>query len=178
MIEEHIERVEEILSRWTNELGSDERAYKNHVYRVVNFCFALHAGSAEEREKVVVAACFHDLGIWANGTFDYLAPSIALAKSYLADCHREEWSSEIERMIDQHHKVRDVHDDAHPLIEAFRRSDLVDVSYGVVKFGLSRALVRDVQARFPDAGFHWRLVQLSARWWLQHPFRPVPVLKW
>ncbi len=46
-----------------------------------------------------VAAVFHDLGIWTNGTFDYLAPSIALARDYLVASAREDWTDEIEEMI-------------------------------------------------------------------------------
>lgn len=171
-IEERIPLVDEILGRWTNELGPDGRAYSNHVHRVVNFCFALHAG---DRDKIIIAACFHDLGIWANHTFDYLQPSMALAKAYLQERNLEHWSTEIELMIDLHHRIR-TH--PRPLVEAFRKSDLIDVSLGIVKCGLPGAFVRDVKRCFPNAGFHKRLVKLAAGWFPKHPFRPLPVLKW
>jgi hypothetical protein len=32
---------------------------------------------------LVIAACFHDLGIWTDHTFDYLSPSAGLARDYL-----------------------------------------------------------------------------------------------
>ena len=48
------------------------------MYRVVNLCLTI-AGRAE-LEKIAAAAAFHDLGIWTNGTFDRIAPSIALAR--------------------------------------------------------------------------------------------------
>ena len=35
-------------------------------------------------EKIAVAAVIHDLGIWTNKTFDYIAPSAALAREHLA----------------------------------------------------------------------------------------------
>lgn len=168
-----IQRVEDILGRWERELGGDARAYRNHVYRVIHFCSAFQ--DDEQREKVIIAACFHDLGIWTHGTFDYIPPSIELAKSYLREQGLEPWSAEIEAMIAEHHKLTK-HDDA--LVESFRRSDLTDVSLGLVKFGLPAAYVRDVKARFPNAGFHKRLVQLTAGWWVRHPLHPLPVLKW
>ena len=179
IVEEQIARVEEILGPWREQLGSDDGAYRNHVYRVVNFCLAIHESDGEEdREKIFIAACFHDLGIWSGRTFDYLPPSIALAKEYLRKNGLEQWSAEIEAMIDLHHKIRPHHEERHPLIESFRRSDLVDVSLGVVTFGLPRAQVRAIRDRFPNAGFHKRLVTLGAGWFSKHPLNPLPVLKW
>jgi hypothetical protein len=53
--------------------------------------------------EIAVAAVFHDLGIWTNKTFDYLAPSIALAREYVAAKGRADWIVEIEAMIEEHH---------------------------------------------------------------------------
>lgn len=57
-------------------IRSQYQPYKNHVYRVFNFCFLLHQSTPDEREKFIIAGCFHDIGIWKNNTIDYLAPSI------------------------------------------------------------------------------------------------------
>ena len=59
-----------------------------------------------------------------------------------------------------------------------RQGDLVDFSLGIVKCGLAKTVVSRVKDRFPNAGFHQRLVQLEVSWFSRHPFRPVPVLKW
>src|SRR5262245_14658423 len=75
--------VEEVLNAHAPELGRDLLAYRSHVYRVVNLCLAI-AGDGAELEKVAVAGVFHDLGIWTNHTFDYIAPSVAIARKYLA----------------------------------------------------------------------------------------------
>jgi hypothetical protein len=176
-IEERIPLLEEVLDGWSRELGDDYQGYRNHVYRMVHFCFALHDCDAEEREKILVAGCFHDLGIWARGTFDYLPPSIALAKEYLSARGLDGWSPEIERMIDLHHKLRRVRDERHPLVEVFRRGDLVDFSLGLVRCGLPRRLVAEVKHRFPNAGFHKRLVRLAGGWIRRHPLNPLPVVK-
>lgn len=177
-IEDHIALVEEILGKWQAEIGQDYAGYKNHVYRMVNFCFALHDCNPEAREKVIIAGCFHDLGIWTSHTFAYLPPSIALAKAYLQQNQLDHWMAEIELMIALHHKLRRYQDPRYPLVEVFRQGDLVDFSLGIVKCDLPKAYIQSVQSRFPNAGFHKRLVQLEVGWVARHPANPLPVFKW
>jgi hypothetical protein len=97
--------VEEVLDNHASELGHDLIAYRNHVYRVVNLCLAIVGHSRVELEKIAVAAVFHDLGIWTNKTFDYIAPSVAIAREHLAARGMADWIPEIEAMIVDHHKV-------------------------------------------------------------------------
>jgi hypothetical protein len=80
-------------------------------------------------------------------------------------------------MILEHHRISSHRDDAHPLVEPFRRADWVDVSRGVVRFGLSGAYVEALFSAWPSAGFHWRLVQLSCRRLLTHPWSPLPMVR-
>lgn len=178
IVEDRIELLEEILGQWKRTIGNDYPGYRNHVYRMIHFCFALRPCGDEDRRKIIIAACFHDMGIWANGTVDYLPPSIALAKEYLKDNDLEQWTEEIELMIDQHHKFRKVCDERFPLVEVFRQGDLVDFSLGVAKFGLGRLFVRNVKNRFPNAGFHKKLMRLAGGWFLKHPLTPPPFMKW
>ena len=56
-------------------------------------------------QKMAIAAAFHDMGIWTDGTFDYLQPSIGLAGEHLARSGRPEWTPEITAMILEHHKI-------------------------------------------------------------------------
>jgi hypothetical protein len=177
-VETQIPLLEDVLGRWRQDLGGDFTAYRNHVYRVVHFCCALRTCGSEEREKVVIAGAFHDLGIWSDKTVDYLPPSAALANGYLLETGREAWVPEIEGMILLHHKLRRV-DPAQPaLTEVFRQADLVDLSLGLVRFGLSGARVAEIRSAFPNAGFHQRLGRLAAGWFAKHPFSPPPFLKW
>ncbi len=178
VIEEHLPLVDEILEKWKNELGQDYPGYKNHVYRMIHFCFALHNCNNEDREKISIAGCFHDLGIWANNTLDYLPPSMALAKEYLKYNSFERWIPEIELMIDMHHKLRKYQDDRFPLIEVFRKGDSVDFSLGLVKMGLPKTYLKSVKKHFPNAGFHKRLTQLAWVWFFKHPLNPLPFMKW
>lgn len=177
-IEESIPLLELILGQWKGRIGKDYLAYKNHVYRMVHFCFAIHPCNEEERQKIIIAGCFHDIGIWSDGTVDYLPPSVAQAKAYLTQNHLEAWSAEIELMIDMHHKLKKYKDDRYPLVEAFRKADLVDVSLGMVKFGLAKSFIQSVKTQFPNAGFHKRLMQLAREWFSKHPVSPPPFLKW
>ena len=175
----HIPLLEEILATYQPAFGDDFVPYKNHVYRMVNFCFQLKKDmDDEQREKVIIAGCFHDLGIWSDDTLDYLPPSVSAAHAYLEERGLSGWAVEIGLMISQHHKLSRYEDDANPLVELFRRADLVDVSLGMVKFGLSPDMVDNVKDMFPNAGFHMRLTQLAAREFFRHPFRPLPFLKW
>ena len=161
-LEKHIPLLEDILDPWQQALGKDFLGYKNHVYRVVHFCLALHANDDQEtKNKIIIAACFHDLGIWSAQTLDYLSPSMLLATAYLSQQGLQHWQAEIELMIDMHHKLGAYQDERYPLVETFRKADLVDVSMGMVKFGLPKAYVNSIKAEFPDQGFHWWLAQLA-----------------
>lgn len=178
VIKKNIPLLEEILGSWKRQIGNDYQAYKNHVYRVVHFCLTLHDCNEEEQEKVIIAGCFHDLGIWTDATIDYLAPSIFLAKQYLEQENLAHWSDEIELIIDMHHKLRKYEDDTYPLVEWFRRADMVDVSLGKVKWGLPGIYIKNIRATFPNSGFHLRLLQLAGAWFPRHPFNPAPMMKW
>jgi hypothetical protein len=175
-IEERLPLVEEILGEWKNGIGKDYAGYKNHVCRMIHFCFAQKDFNDEEREKIIIAGCFHDLGIWSDDTFDYLPPSISRAKEYLSQNNLESWIPEIAAMIDMHHKIRTCREN--PLIEVFRKGDLVDFSLGIVKCGLPKTYIKSVKARFPNAGFHKQLVRRAGGWFCRHPLNPLPVLKW
>jgi hypothetical protein len=177
-IEATLPLLEEILDAWRDQIGADFAGYKNHVYRVLHYCFAQRECSTEERHKLIIAGAFHDLGIWSDKTVDYLPPSVALARAYLSANGLAAWSDEIALIIDEHHKLRPYRDTRFPLIELFRKADLADFSLGFVKGHVSGATVSAVKAAFPNAGFHKRLMQLAGGWFAKHPVSPPPFLKW
>jgi hypothetical protein len=178
LIEKHIPLLEEILGEWKEVIGKDYPGYKNHVYRVLHFCFALHEVTAEEREKLIIAACFHDIGLWTDHTVDYLPPSSAKAVAYLKQKNLQKWVTEIELIINMHHKVSSYTDVHYPLVELFRKADLVDFSLGLAKKGVAKEDVRQVKANFPNAGFHKMLMKVQVKWFIKHPLNPLPILKW
>jgi hypothetical protein len=166
--------IDDILNDHARVLRDDFVAYRNHVYRIVNLCVAIAGRS--ELEKIAVAAAFHDLGIWTNRTFDYIAPSIALAHEYLAARAGEGWTADVERMIAEHHKITPS-TAASPLIEAFRRADWIDVTRGLRRFGIPRPFVARLFATWPSAGFHRRLVTLTLNRFRSHPLTPLPMVR-
>lgn len=167
--------VDGILAHWRAALGRDHAGYRHHVYRVLNGVRAL---GAPLDDRMLVAAAFHDLGIWSAGTFDYLAPSIAEARAWLTEAGRERDAAAVQAMIAFHHRVRPYTGHFAALVEPFRRADWADVTLGVLPFGVPRPVLRTLRRRFPDAGFHRRLVALTGARLLRHPLDPLPMLRW
>lgn len=172
-----IPTVNAVLDAYASALGRDAVAYRNHAYRVANLCLALAPTDSAAREKIAVAAVFHDLGIWTNHTFDYLAPSAALARGHLASCGHADWIPEVDAMIADHHKITPARSGRGPLAEPFRRADWIDVSRGLRTFGVPRPFIASVFATWPSAGFHSRLAELAGDWFLKHPLMPLPMVR-
>jgi hypothetical protein len=170
--------VEEVLDDHASELGHDLIAYRNHVYRVVNLCLAIVGDRRVELGKIAVAAAFHDLGISTNHSFDYIGPSVALARQHLSARGMAGWIPEIGAMIVDHHKVTPSRAGPQSLVESFRRADWIDVSRGLRRFGVPRTFIAAVAATWPTAGFHRRLVQLTIDRFWRHPLTPLPMVKW
>lgn len=177
-IETTHELIEIILAKWEGAIGEDYLGYKGHVYRMFNFCLALHPCTEEDNTKLAIAACFHDMGLWPDRTLDYLPASISHAAQYLSDSGREEWSEEMALMIGMHHKVRAYPDRRYPLVEVFRKGDLVDVSLGLLSCGIPRSYITDVKNHFPNHGFHTFLLKTGRAWVSRHPFNPAPFMRW
>ena len=172
-----IPQVDQILAPYRDDVGHVFRGYRNHVCRMLNYCFQLHDCDDEARQKLIIAGCFHDLGLWPSQDIDYLEPSIEMAIEYLDSAGQSQWSDEISRMIDLHHKIRRVKNDPSPLVEVFRRADLVDVTFGAVRFGVSRSIVKKVSANYPNHGFHKALVRMATKRLITKPWSPLPMAR-
>lgn len=172
-----IESLDTLLDQWSATLGADLGAYRNHNYRIANFCIALAGADAGQIEKIGIACAFHDIGVWTVGTLDYLEPSRVLAAVHLAEIGKSEWSAEIEAMIMEHHKLRSAGASAGPLVEPFRKADWIDVSMCTLSFGLSRAFMREVREAFPNAGFHKLLMKATAKQLRTDPLHPMPMMR-
>jgi hypothetical protein len=171
--------LDELLAGYSEVLGADYDAYRNHCLRIFNFCSALSRSSpdAEREDKIAVAAAFHDLGIWTDKTFDYIKPSQMLARSYLETSDRVAWSDEIDAMISEHHKIRKYELNPEWLVEPFRKADWIDISAGMLRFRLPDNFVIDVIYGIPNAGFHKKLALLALERIKAHPFSPLPMVK-
>lgn len=166
-----------ILDAHAGQLGADFTLYWNHAHRVANLCAALSPAGAETLEKIAIVAAFHDLGIWTAGTFDYLAPSVRLASAYLTGSGQAQWEPEISEAIHNHHKLSRYQDNAAWLVEPFRQADWIDVSRGLISFGMPRGYIGALYEHWPSAGFHRRLVQLEFGHLLKDPLHPLPVFR-
>ncbi|MCC2637857.1 MAG: Metal dependent phosphohydrolase [Moraxellaceae bacterium] len=171
--------LDELFAPWLGALGKDYPAYRHHVERLLALCELLAARAGVQLDPVAlrVAAVYHDLGIWSDGTFDYLAPSAARAAAWLESQGQAGLAPLVAAMIAQHHKIRPA-GPANDPVEIFRRADWMDVSLGLLNAGLPRAHYRELLERYPDAGFHWRLVQLSTKRALTNPLNPLPMFRW
>ena len=148
------------------------------MYRVFNFCLALRSCTEEEERKIAIVACFHDIGLWLDNTIDYIPPSIFHLQKYLTEKGLESWFEELSLMVEMHHKVRTFDKTSYPLVEIFRKGDLIDVSVGSFNCGVSRKVIKDIQRKIPEAGFHKFLLRKAKEWFMQHPFSLPPFMKW
>lgn len=171
--------LDRLLSPYAAMIGKDFVAYRNHACRVAIFHSLLHTRSeVQDPLTLAAAAAFHDLGIWSARTFDYIDPSVQLAADYLSAQSRIDLLDDVSAMIRSHHKVTPCCGEAVQSAEQFRRADWMDVSAGVINFGISRRAIAQVRARFPGAGFHKLLFKLSLKRVITHPWNPLPMLQW
>lgn len=177
-IERQIPRLELILSGWKDVIGDDFDGYRNHAYRMVNYCLHLKNCSEEEKEKIYIAAAFHDLGIWIGGTVDHIPPSIPPAVEYLKNHDMDSWIEEITLMISEHHKIRKYDNDKYPLVELFRKGDIIDLSFGKITFSVPKDHIKNVKEKFPGGDFHKSMRKKAVTWVKENPLNPVPMVKW
>jgi hypothetical protein len=184
MILQHAE-LDKLLTLWRDKIGSDWQAYRNHTYRLLNYVNEKLPGlSNEDLDLVAIAAAYHDVGIWLDKTFDYLEPSSIRAQSYLKSAAKypadvlEEKQQLVNDMVMNHHRVRPVAGGKLSLVNVFRQADWCDVSFGRLRYGLAKKKVQAIQKAFPDAGFHLLLVKLAVVNAAQHPFNPLPMMRW
>ena len=169
--------VDALCDQYCEPLGRHHTAYRHHIYRVINFVQYLQPDMTDEDMlKLQIAGFFHDAGIWLAGTFDYLQPSVRLAGHYLEENFNGQWHDDISALILNHHKITSFKGSL-VLVENFRKADWIDVTLGIRRFGLNISTIREVQQRFPNAGFHALLVRLGCKHMLTHPLRPLPMMR-
>jgi hypothetical protein len=168
--------IEAILSKFQPVIGKDIQLYKNHVYRVYLNCLIIDPDS-ENRIKYAIASAFHDIGIWTDHTFDYLAPSIKQAELYLVEINKQEWIEEISSMIYWHHKISRYKGEYNTTVENFRKADWIDVSSGIITYGFDKAKIKETRRAIPTLGFHRFLLKQTLRHFIKKPLRPLPMFK-
>ena len=153
--------VEELFARYETLIGRDFPGYRNHVYRTITY--AMHfLGNNEEYERLVEATfVYHDIGLWTDHELAYLEPSEAVA---LADNKKFGLGLDPDLLrgaIHWHHKIFPYTGTHREIIEACRKADWIDASKGILRKGISRAAIAEVEAAFPNLGFHDALMRLA-----------------
>jgi predicted hydrolase (HD superfamily) len=167
--------IDLILDTYKDSLGKHFELYHNHVYRVYNFAVP-YININEDENTLSIASAFHDLGIWTNNTFNYLQPSMDLAKKYcLAYNTAPDKTAEIITIIEQHHKLTRVKTSLPA--EIFRQADLIDLTLGLIRKGRTVTYIRTVKKAFPNKGFHLYLLKIFLKNLFQHPLKPLPMYK-
>lgn len=153
--------VEELLARYETQIGKDLPGYKNHVYRTITYAMHFLANDEQYEKLVETAFAYHDIGLWTDAKLAYLEPSEALV---LLDNQKYGWGldeSALTGAIHWHHKITAYKGEHEQLINACRKADWIDASMGLVKKGLPKATIKQVEAAFPNFGFHKTLVRLA-----------------
>jgi hypothetical protein len=118
------ELIDTILDRYSDPLGAEAAAYRNYVYRGLNY--QLRILDTGPSDLLALAWAVHDLGLWTEHTLDYLPPSVRLANELAAEFHVDS-VEQLESMITFHHRMRRLAD---PVSESFRVADRADASRG------------------------------------------------
>ncbi|MCB1144151.1 MAG: hypothetical protein KDK54_18010 [Leptospiraceae bacterium] len=113
-----------------------------------------------------------------ENTLDYLPPSTELANQYLLKMKKDKWISYVDEIIINHHKLTAYKNTSFPLVEVFRKADSIDLSKGLIHFGLNKEFIKKVNTSFPNSGFHNFLFHFSLKWILKNPLNPAPIFKW
>jgi hypothetical protein len=134
---------------------------ERHCHRQFLIAERLAGAQPIDRELLLCACWLHDAGLWTTSDDPYVTEGARLAAEVLAPF---DWAPErLQRCMDaceQHHAPRSVARYGTE-VELVRRSDLVDVSFGLIAFGLDRAWVRGLTRTIPRTGF-WRRMLVPA----------------
>ena len=170
--------IETILEKWQSKLGDDVDAYRGHAYRVLNIALELEPFDERTRDLVAIAIAYHDLGVWACDTMDYIHASAEIAADFCVENGLPEWADEIRLIIEMHHKLTPYTGVFEKTVETVRRADLYDFSYGWLPRDIERKQINRFLDVFPDCYFHRRIVRRVLGHMLRHPFSPLPMVRW
>ena len=161
LITQHRPRVEELFAPYAATIGDDYPGYRNHVYRTITYAmhFLDHAG--EHEQLVETALVYHDIGLWTDRDLSYLEPSVDLV---VADNKKCGWGLDQDALrsaIHWHHKIFPYTGPNQDVVEACRKADWIDATMGWMRKGMSRSNIAQVEAAFPNLGFHKTLLRLA-----------------
>jgi hypothetical protein len=135
------------------ELAGADSVMERHCHRQFLIAERLVGERPYDRELVLCACWLHDAGVYIDSSAPYVTEAGLLAARVVEPFAWE--TDRRQRLLDaceQHHAPRSRM--ALGLeVELLRQSDLVDVSAGLVNFGIDRAWLRALFRRVPRSGF-------------------------
>ncbi len=166
------EVIDTVLARYREQLGSEARAYRHHVYRGLNF--QLRLLDAAPSNLLALAWVCHDLGLWTAHTLDYIPSSVQIAEELAPEFGVNDLGR-LRIMIELHHRVRRIAD---PVAEAFRHADRTDAWKGGWRGPLLQSDIDQATLHFPYCGFHRFLRRTVMAYAIRHPLHPLPMFRW
>jgi hypothetical protein len=147
--------------------GCEEGPLELHGVRTARVAERLAArrGEAPDRELLACAALLHDIGLYEGASSGgvYTSDGAAFARELLAG---PGWPEERLRLlsdaIELHHQPRPQWQRGLE-VELMRRADLVEVSGGLIRFGLDREWYRGLCRNHPRTGFYREVARLLSR---------------
>jgi hypothetical protein len=124
-----------------------------------------------DRELLLVAALLHDIGLYPDASKKgvYTADGAVFARELLAD---QGWPADrmdlLADAIERHHELRQQWDKGDE-VELVRRADLIEVSGGLIRFGVSRKFFQDLLAEYPRSGFYREVGRLLGHALIERP---------
>lgn len=156
--------------------GGENGPIERHSRRVFLLAEELAAGRDIDRELLACACWLHDIGLY---------PSVATKAAYVTDGRRvaeellADWPAERLRLcadvVELHHEPRS--QETRGLeVELLRLADRVEVSQGLLRAGLPRAVVRRIRREVPVRGFVPEVLRGLGRHAVRRPARMHQIL--
>jgi hypothetical protein len=172
---------QEALARLRSATGMREGPMELHCLRTRHIAARLAAQRSWpiDGEVLTVAAILHDAGLYPGISRGgvYTADGAAVARELLA---AHGWSADrIElcaQAIDRHHELRNQRSRGAE-VEALRLADLVELSGGLLTFGLARGWLRDLYKTAPRTGLVGELAREVGRALRERPLT-MPKIFW
>jgi HD domain len=169
------------LQRLRTATGAVDGPMERHCLRARYIAAELagRRGWEIDGELLTVAAILHDIGLYPSASRGgvYTADGAELAREILPG---HGWSAErVERCaeaIDRHHELRSQLGFGGE-VEALRLADLVELSGGLIAFGLDRGWLRELGRTVPRRGLAGELVREVGRALRERPLT-VPRIFW
>lgn len=154
--------VEDHLLEYKELIGSDYDGYRGHIYRVLTYTMHFLHGDEKHLHIIAAALVYHDLGLWTDSTLSYIEPSCQRAQENLAGFDSVE-KQLIDDIINYHHKFTAFEGEHADVVNAVRRADWIDASFGILSKGMPRNHIRAVMHAIPESGFHQTLIDFGPR---------------